>query len=427
MKNTDNVNFSLYADTANLASLLVDTKAPRFVVETMDDVVTSDIPVCVYKNTGADAYLGLNYKQANRLRYDTELETYQALNDGECEITMAYYQNWLGFESQKAYNPNCNLEWVGRTVKNINSGFAVSSDTGYKCTALVGAVLDVYLNELLASGFIEDMWDNHYAKSTDINCDSASAELLAEQTKGRRRRRLESQSGVEYGEKKRTKQSRRRLKAGARAGGGLIGGLENIDASQMTLNQMAGTFILHFWVTGLAIVIGYISRYYNRHAHEKVQKVVNKSLDASSRFLNRNFRSRRSSETQSRRGTANDSDSNDNDVEIEQKPFGSRQAKNQCDIIFEDSDDDEDQDNGPVSQKDWNRLQKDLRETKQELRETRREMSEQMNLVVKLLGDIQQGKESGINRTAGNVEANGDSHSSILRGRWEGNKASLAD
>lgn len=414
-------------DTANLASLLVDTKAPRFVVETMDDVVASNIPVCVYENTGADSYLKLNYKQAVRIPFSTEVGTFEGLENGECEITMAYYQNWLGFESRKAYNPSCNLEWVGRTVKTIESGFAVSADTGYKCSGLIGAVLDVYLNELLASGFIEDMWDNHYAKSTDINCDAVSAELLAEKNGGgfgKRNRRLESQPNAQRGTTRRSGQSRRRLKAGARAGGGLIGGLDSVDASKMTMNQMAGTFILHFWVTGLAIIVGYVTRYYNKFAHEKVQTVIDRGLDVSSRFFGRQFRSRRSSDQFSRRGTVNDSDSNENDdVEHEHEPkaFGSSKAKRRqsCDVIFEDSDDED-----KISQKDWNRLQKELIETKQELRETRREMSEQMNLVVKLLGDIQQeqGNASHKKSFEGKPAMGESSERSLLRGRWEGDK-----
>ena len=396
----------------------------------MDDVVASNIPVCVYANTGVDSYLKLNYKQAVRIPFATEVETYEGLNNGECEITMAYYQNWLGFESRKAYNPSCNLEWVGRTVKTIESGFAVSADTGYKCSGLIGAVLDVYLNELLATGFIEDMWDNHYAKSTDINCNAVSPELLAEKDgggSGRRSRRLESQSNAQRGTARRTGQSHRRLKAGARAGGGLIGGLDSMDASQMTLNQMAGTFILHFWVTGLAIIVGYISRYYNKFAHKKVQRVIDKGMDVSSRFLKRQFRPRQSDENYSRRGTVNDSDSNENDdVEHEEKPFGSSKAnrRQSCDVIFEDSDDED-----KISQKDWKRLQKELTETKQELRETRREMSEQMNLVVKLLGDIQQGQEKTTTKgNGGGKSVIGDSSErTLLRGHWDGDKTSIME
>ena len=67
----------LCSDTANLASLLVDTKSPRLVLENIEDAVALGVPLCVYENTGADAHIKLKYKQARRVPFQSELKRFK--------------------------------------------------------------------------------------------------------------------------------------------------------------------------------------------------------------------------------------------------------------------------------------------------------------------------------------------------------------
>lgn len=251
----------------------------------MDEAVALKLPICVYENTGADEFLQKRYPQIRRVPFPSELETFQALNDGLCEINVAYYQNWLGFSQQEAYNPRCDLEWVGRNVRTIQSGFATSVDTGYKCTSLVGNVLDVHLNEMELSGIIDNLWDEHYAKTRDLDCNALSSQVLgaaAGQQKedgsstssggrrSRQRRRMVGNDVVVSGRHRTT----RTLKSTSRsaAAGGAAATVEDADASTLTLKQMAGTFVLHFSLTAAAIVIGYISRYFKQKGRSQLQQ-----------------------------------------------------------------------------------------------------------------------------------------------------------
>jgi len=411
--------------TANLASLLVDTKTTTFVVESMDDAVTANIPLCVYENTGADAFVQQKYRQARRIPFDSELGTFQALQEGQCEITVAYYQNWLGFAQQKAYNPTCDLEWVGRTVKTIQSGFANAVDTGDKCTSLIGNVLDVYLNEMEETGFIEDMWDEHYAKSQDINCDAVSPEVLQAQSKQDAARKLVSQQQPRSFWKRHqhpTSQNRRELKAGAKsaaAAGATAGSVEtDADASQMTLNQMAGTFVLHFWLMGSAIVIGYITRFYKKRGHHveawmsssserfMASFIPNKTVDSTAKTCHTTAPHHQNTTSTERPG---DEESSGEQQQQQQQaclvaaaaattPMTKRQRRRHNQEHLHDHHDAHesfDNDDEDELRQDLHETQQELSQTRRELQETRQDLKNQLQQIVQLLSAQQQQQQQG--------------------------------
>ena len=445
--------FSPLSDTANLASLLVDTKSTRLVLENIEDAVALNVPLCVYANTGADAYIKLKHKQAKRVPFDSELESFQGLNDGQCEATVAYYQNWLGYESQRAYNPDCDLEWVGRAVKSIQSGFAVTADTGHKCSSLIRDVLDLYLNELLESGFIEDMWDQHYSKTQDINCDAVRPEVLAagttddgegeesEEDGETRRRRLgrKLQSDMQlrrhHAEKEKhfnphplvssssrerrlqeqteqRQQQRRKLKASGRSGAAAAGGFFEPEASHMTINQMAGTFLLHYGVSAFAVLVAYFTRRYNNKHRHHVKAFVEKRISTW-----KSTRSSKGGKVESRpashwNGSTIESSNNDLDdvndgINKDSNRNGARSvsfAKGELKVVSLANE------GGAEALRS---VQDELRETKAELKQTREEMSEQMYTIRALLEQIQKDKQeqrqdgSNVNNSNNDEKSNG--------------------
>jgi hypothetical protein len=230
--------------TANLASLLVEKSNTRYVVEDMYDVVAAQLPVCTYEGTGADSHIKTRYPSVRRVPLPSELETYEALHDGRCGLAVGYYQNWLGYAKNRTYNPDCDLAWVGRTIKTIQSGFAVSADVGDKCSSLVRDVLNIYLDELVSSGYIEELWDREYSKTQDINCDAAStaadiSDLAKRQSASRRQLQ---QNQIETSSSSFMDTGHRQLKAGGRgaAAGAVL--TESSDEDQrLTINEMAGS------------------------------------------------------------------------------------------------------------------------------------------------------------------------------------------
>jgi hypothetical protein len=210
----------------------------------------------------------------------------------------------------------------------------------------------------------------------------------------------------------------------------------------MTINQMAGTFILHYWVTAVAIVMGYISRYYRRKKKHRQQEMEQqeqssnrRGLDHSessnnpysilyrrSQWLSRRWssstlRSTRQAPTQSSpslhvddattmatfaAGAGVVSSSDQENSTDQQRRLYKRDASSLLghgDRIVEGDKDEEEQDDmdSTSEQEMWKRTQEELldtktelRETKKELQETRREIRDQMETILKLLKEGKQ-------------------------------------
>jgi hypothetical protein len=202
----------------------------------------------------------------------------------------------------------------------------------------------------------------------------------------------------------------------------------------MTINQMAGTFILHYWVTAVAIVVDYISRYSRRKKKGRRQELEQqqqqpcrsrRGLDHSessknqysvlyrhSQWLSRRWssstlRSTRRAQTPSspslhadnvttmtastfavRAGDVSSTgQENSNDEHHRPYPRRSISFSGDVDIIAEEEDDDErGQDDVNLSsslslslsssEEMWKRTQEELLETKTELRETKTDVQD---------------------------------------------------
>lgn len=97
--------------TANLASLFVEELGSPTKIADIDEAIQKEYKICTWRGTNADTYIQSRYRQAKRIPMETEFESYQALQDGRCQITIGAYSTWLGYEKDKVYNPKCDLEW----------------------------------------------------------------------------------------------------------------------------------------------------------------------------------------------------------------------------------------------------------------------------------------------------------------------------
>jgi hypothetical protein len=276
--------------TANLANLFVEQgKAPVF-IESIDQAIVQGIPICTYRNTNADILIRETYKNAIRVPKSSELEAYQALQTGECGLVAGYLDNWLTFQGKKQYNPTCNLQWIGRTVETIKSGFAVKADAGFKCTSLIRDVINLHLTELMDDGILANAWEKHRSKNEDIDCDTydpkSEIDVVASLPTSRRRRTLRatpsadvawSQSAVTAHTTRAPHRSapvwiknhgQRKLKAGGTsAAAGSSGVLEEESdpvSSSLNMQQMLGCFVLHWALMILALFVGAVSSYIHR-------------------------------------------------------------------------------------------------------------------------------------------------------------------
>jgi hypothetical protein len=279
--------------TANLASLFVEQGKGAMVIESIDQAVVLGIPICTWASTNADVLIRENYKNAIRVPKSSELEAYQALQSGECGLVAGYLDNWLTFEGNKQYNPMCNLQWIGRTVETIKSGFAVKADAGHMCTSLIRDVINLHLTELIDEGLLVNAWERHRSKNEDIDCETFDPEseidIAAALPTSRRQRTLRAVPSIpaafrEQGgmvgtasttkRRRRTapvwikKHGRRKLKGGGTSAAAASSGLseEGSDPTSSSLNmrQMLGCFVLHWAMMVVALFVGAVSSYIHR-------------------------------------------------------------------------------------------------------------------------------------------------------------------
>lgn len=213
-------------------------------VESIDQAIEWEVPICTMGLTNSDKIIETRYSKAKRLPKATELEAYQSLRRGECGLVAAYKDNWEGYKGNQLYNPECDLEWVGRVVETIKSGFATKADAGHLCSSLIRDVLNVHMTELIDNGELQKAWTRHRAKTNNNDCLVETAD---------RRRKL--------GERKK---ETRRLKGGSKSAAAAATGAGGTGTTSLTTRQMLGTFALHWFSMFVAVWISLVTAYYEK-------------------------------------------------------------------------------------------------------------------------------------------------------------------
>ena len=172
---------------------------------------------------------------------------YDSLNAGECEVMLAYKQDFDSSKLREDYNPTCTLEWEGRKVKSLKDGFATKLDPGVNGTDLVNEVFGYYMKKMEDDGFLEEKWREHteyYA--TPGHCDTSSNGADSESA-GNTNRYLKSSGGDGGG-----------VSVAASAASGAE---SDEEYGALSLKQMAGTMMFQIVGSAIAIVIALLSRF----------------------------------------------------------------------------------------------------------------------------------------------------------------------
>eukprot|EP00536_Pseudo-nitzschia_multiseries_P018288 jgi/Psemu1/54929/gm1.54929_g len=224
------------AYTANLASLLVGKIKPDLQIRDIQDVIDARLTVCVHKTSYSDYYLQEKYPQLIPYLVPVEkAKMYDALNQKECDVLVAYKKAFETALKQEDTNPKCTLQWEGKMIKYLEDSFVTKHDPGVFCTDLVGEVISYYVTEMKDDGTLEKLWeeqDAHFA--TEGHC--GVSENGSEESG---RRRLGSNAG--------------------RAAAAAAGGKEEEDSNSLSLEDMAGTILFQFVGSTIAVVIAFIS------------------------------------------------------------------------------------------------------------------------------------------------------------------------
>lgn len=165
--------------TANLASLLVERKAPQAHVETLAEAAVFGKTICTIAGHNSDMYIRDNFPQVIRREIVAEQDLYFALRRGECDFAAETVASWRAKKGIRHYNPHCDLVQVGgdRIVKAFAAGFATKADSGILCTGLVRDVINFHMTSMIADNFLSDSWDREYARDVTIDCATYRPEL----------------------------------------------------------------------------------------------------------------------------------------------------------------------------------------------------------------------------------------------------------
>jgi len=199
----------LSAYTANLASFLViENSTTRAEIEEIADIVANGMSMCVIKDGAKHEILKDFYPNAKFVTSTTEEAVYLDLGNGMCDYAISGVSAWREFERKQSANAGCKLIRVGRIFKNQDAGFATASDAGIKSTSLVRDIMNILFLEMYDDGFVEDSWDDHLRKTSDLE----NVQCLEEDTSN-----------------------------------------ENVGTLDMT--NLGGIFVFHFMFMGIALIL----------------------------------------------------------------------------------------------------------------------------------------------------------------------------
>lgn len=211
------------AYTANLASFLVANNTPSLAIASVGDAVSARLPICVKDSSVSDTLVTDAHPGAILVPKRIEDDIFFGVNRGECTLALTNVGTWDNYKERSVVNGNCQLDWIGRVFKFIEAGFASLSDSGTLCSSLIKDVLNVHLAEMKEDGFIEEAWQRHLERTSDIKCTTATQDT-------------------------------------------------DSDSSQLSLQDMGGLFIIHYMVTALAICMAVFTKWNKKRKLKEIAK-----------------------------------------------------------------------------------------------------------------------------------------------------------
>jgi len=155
--------------TANLASFLVIRNTPQLVINDIQDVIKNDLRVCVLRDAAAEVFMRDNHDTAKIVEKETIEDTYLALDNDDCDVTLSTISTWETKKGDAVYNGDCRKEWAGRVVQPNDAGYSLR-DSAELCSSLLRDIFSLHLLEMKRDKTYNTIWDTHRAQSVTNNC-----------------------------------------------------------------------------------------------------------------------------------------------------------------------------------------------------------------------------------------------------------------
>ena len=224
--------------TANLTSFFVIQNTPETTIQTLDDAISAQIPMCVWDGTALHKFVLQNYAKGIYVPTEGASGHFDGVREGKCGLALVSVNEWEQAQIDKAVNPECNLEWIGRIINFQEAGFGVKSDSGRLCTSLIKDVLNLHLVDMETDGKLGLLQDNHLRKERDIDCVAIKTAAESE--------------------------------------------AESETRGQLTLAEMAGPFVIHALGTACAVLMAMwimLQRKYSVNGGDNINEQTNNKSD----------------------------------------------------------------------------------------------------------------------------------------------------
>lgn len=165
--------------TANLASFLVARRTPEIQIRSIEQAVRFNVPVCVHGASNQDELLNESFADIMLVRKRVEREVYEGLLAGECRVAVASVNSYEMY-ARSNVNKDCSLISDKRVIEILSGGFATAIDSGTMCTSLIDAVIDLYMTQMKADGFIEKVWNTNLQRVGGVSCLAEGGSIVGE-------------------------------------------------------------------------------------------------------------------------------------------------------------------------------------------------------------------------------------------------------
>jgi hypothetical protein len=161
--------------TANMANYLVSPKVKKFKINSAKEAIKVNATVCVQSGAIVESVLKSKYPELKLLGKQSESDIFDSLrkdpNHGGCQAAAHQMNSVRVYKRDKQVNYDCSLSSDEVADVPIPAGMATIVDTGqHRCTSLISAVLDYHLRQMIDDGFVEDAWVNHMSRVGNMKC-----------------------------------------------------------------------------------------------------------------------------------------------------------------------------------------------------------------------------------------------------------------
>ena len=124
--------------------------------------------VCVLALSATESLIRGAFPLAQLFPGATQLQTYQDLQAGKCDVLASQYTEWGFQRKNEEVDIDCQLSWNGIVQFESSGGMASTIDSF--CSGVIGQVVDLHMSEMVNSGRVAQIWEKYTNAKYGVSC-----------------------------------------------------------------------------------------------------------------------------------------------------------------------------------------------------------------------------------------------------------------